>query len=416
VETVEVFQRLGLALAIGLLIGIERGWRERDKEDGRRTAGIRTYALIGLLGGLAGTLVPLAGPWPLALIGLAFGLVFGVFQWRETQAHAQFSVTSFIVGVLVYMLGAYASLGDITAAGGAAIAMLAVLASRSVLHEFVRRLTWPELRSAVILLAMSFLFLPMLPNEAVDPWQVLNPFKLWLMVVLIAAVSFMGYGAVRILGERRGLLYAAAAGALVSSTAVTLNYARIAAKSQNTGGFAAAICIAWLISVVRMTAVAVAVQPALFLTLAVPIGAAAGIFALAAFVYFKSGKQSAGAKSAVLSSPFNLVEVFGLGALVVAVILAAKYLEDVFGEAGLVPFAAISGALDVDPITLTAANMAGDSAKLHLATEIILVAGASNLMLKTAVAVVIGGWRFGMKLVVASVAVLAAGGAIFLLS
>src|SRR5882672_2009350 len=273
VDTGDVFKRLGLALAIGLLIGLERGWRERDLGDGGRAAGIRTFALIGLLGGLWGAMTPTLGPVPMAAAGLAFAAAFTLFEWRESVAQDDYSVTTTIAGFIVFALGAFAVLGNRAAAGAAAVAVVALLAARNSLHQFLKKLSWLELRSVVVLLTMTFVLLPVLPNRSIDPWDAINPYELWLLVVLIGAVSFAGYVAVRALGEQTGLVIGSAAGAIISSTTVTINTARLAAKSSGSETIlSVAILIAWMVSLMRMTAIAVALNPALFMYMAPPIG------------------------------------------------------------------------------------------------------------------------------------------------
>ena len=139
------------------MIGLDRGWRERDAKDGTRTAGIRTFTLIAFVGGIWGAMVPALGPWPLALAGLSVAIVFGAFQWRELNAEGQFSVTSVIVAMLAFSLGAMAVIGEEVVAVAAAVAATALLAARGRLHGLLRELTWPEIRSAFVLLAMTFL-------------------------------------------------------------------------------------------------------------------------------------------------------------------------------------------------------------------------------------------------------------------
>ena len=133
-----------------------------------------------------------------------------------------------VAGILTFALGAYAILGNEAVAVAVAVVMAVLLALREPLHSWVKAVTWPEIRSVLVLLAMSFLLLPILPDRAVDPWQVLNPAEIWLLAILIAAISFAGYVAVRVLGERRGVAVAAVAGGLASSTATTLSFARLA--------------------------------------------------------------------------------------------------------------------------------------------------------------------------------------------
>ena len=199
----ELFRRLAVALAIGLLIGLERGWQTREESDHQRTAGLRTFALTGLLGGICGLMSLVSSPFVLAAGLLAFTGALVTFSFLEAAAEKNFSVTGVVAGILTFVLGAYATLGNETVAVAAAVAMAILLALREPLHSWVRNVTWPEMRSVLVLLAMSFLLLPILPNRPVDPWQVLNPSEIWLLAILIAAVSFAGYIAVRVLGDRR---------------------------------------------------------------------------------------------------------------------------------------------------------------------------------------------------------------------
>ena len=414
-ETAELFQRLGLALAIGLLIGVERGWREREGGDGSRTAGIRTYALIGLLGGVWGAMVPALGTWPLAISGLGLAGAFAAFQWREGVAREDFSVTSVIAGLLSYALGAFAVLGNMSVAVAAGVAVTALLAARQNLHEFLRRLTWPELRSAILLLAMTFLLLPILPDRSIDPWGALNPHQLWLFGVLIAVLSFVGYVSVRVMGPRRGVATAAAAGALVSSTAVTLTNSQAVASAKGSANmFAAAICIAWMVSLARMSAVALVVNTALLVPLSAPMLSAIAVLGLAALYFYRRDGTNPKDNGLILSNPFELSTVLGFGALLGVVLIAAKFLSSAVGGIGLLALAGVSGTVDVDPVTLSAARLAGSSVTVYIAALAILVAAAANMTTKIVIAIVVGGTRFGLPLVVAGVLAAAAGGAAWL--
>lgn len=412
VDTLDLFQRLGLSLAIGLLIGLERGWRERDQGEGTRTAGIRTFALIGLLGGLWGAMTPALGPVPMAAAGLAFAVAFILFQWRESTARNDYSVTSTVVGLIVFALGAFAVLGNQAVAAGAGVATLALLAARTNLHEFLKKLTWPELRSAVVLLAMTFLLLPVLPNRTVDPWGAINPYELWLLTVMIAVLAFVGYVAVRLLGEHRGLMISAAAGAIVSSTTVTLNNSRLAAQGgSDNPTLSVAILTAWMVSLTRMTAIAVAVNPMLLTALGPPIGVALAVLALAAFLFRQFSKDEKAHAQTVFANPLDILFVLRFGALLSAIVVASRILSSTFGEGGVLVLAGISGFVDVDPITLSAARAAGASMTIGAAAQAIVLAAAANMVTKMAVTVLVGGIRFGAKLTLAGVVALASGAA-----
>lgn len=225
--------RLAAALAIGLLVGTERHWRERQEAAGRRTVGVRTFALTGLLGGVMAALAFLLGQNGGALLlGLGLAALLAAqlpFALREADAENKVSATSLVAALGTYSLGALAVLGDMAVAGAAAVAMTAILAARESLHGLMARITWAELRSALVLLSMTLLVMPLVPDEPISLLGGLNPAKIWRFAILLAAISYLGYLAVRLLGPERGLLFSGAAGGLVSSTAVTLANARAAA-------------------------------------------------------------------------------------------------------------------------------------------------------------------------------------------
>jgi len=363
-----------------------------------------------------GALTPLTGPIALGLAAVGFAGTFGFFQWREQVEKNDFSVTSAIVGMLTFALGVYAVLGDMTVAAAAGVAVTAFLVARSDLHEFLRRLTWPELRSAIVLLAMTVVALPLLPDRTVDPWNALNPYELWLLTVLIGVVSFMGYVAVRIAGERQGLLYAGLAGGLASSTAVTLTFSKQAAKAKPEvqRDFATGVAAAWMMSLIRMTVLAGIVAPPLVEKLALPVGAAVAALLLATIYLYRQPKGD-GSKLD-LGNPLDPLMVMRYGLLLAVIVTAAKLLTQHFGQAGLLSLAGLSGLADVDPITLSVAKMTGGVLMAPQAAQAILVAAGANLIVRMGLAIGLGGQRFGSTLAVAGTLALAAGAGAYVLT
>lgn len=415
-DTTELFQRLGLALAIGLLIGLERGWRERDAESGSRTAGIRTFTLIGALGGIWGAMTPVLGPVPLAAASFGFALAFAFFEWREAEAKGEFSITSTVAGYIAFGLGAYAVLGDQVVAAALGVTVVTLLAARAPLHRFVERLSWPELRSAILLLAMTFVVLPFLPNRTLDPWDAFNPYELWLITVVLAAISFAGYVAVRLLGERWGLLVSTVAGSFVSSTTVTVTNARLAAQSkpEKLPFLALTICIAWITSILRMSTLAVGINRALLTALLPSVVAATAVLGLAALYFYSRSEPDHDRAKTTFSNPLDLKFVLSLGALIAVIAVAAKAASEALGQAGLLAVAGLSGFADVDPVTVSSARLAGTSITLDHAAEAILLAAGANLVTKMS-AIWIGGWRFAAPVTAAgSLAILVGAAGLFL--
>ena len=417
----ELFRRLVVALSIGLLIGLERGWQTRQESDHQRTAGLRTFALTGLLGGICGLMSVVSSPIVLAAGLLAFTGALVLFSFLEATAEKNFSVTGVVAGMLTFVLGAYAMLGLETVAVAAAVAMAILLALREPLHSWLRTITWPEIRSVLVLLAMSFLLLPILPNRTIDPWQVLNPAEIWLLAILIATVSFAGYIAVRVLGDRKGIAVAAIAGGLASSTAATLSFARLTREHpESTRLLAGGILLAGVTMLARILVLAGLLKPELLASLIWPTVAAASVLLLSAALLLwgrSSGRSgSAGQPELQIKNPFDFGTVLWLAALIAVIMLAAKRMVGQVGNAGLFLLAAVSGIADVDALTLSMARLAGLQVAASDAANAILIAASVNTASKAAMAAFVGTAHLGRIVGSASVLTIAALGLTYLVS
>ena len=403
----ELFRRLAVALAIGLLIGLERGWQTREESDHQRTAGLRTFALTGLLGGICGLMSVVSAPIVLAAGLLAFTGALTTFSYLEANAEKNFSVTGVVAGILTFVLGAYATLGNETVAVAAAVAMAILLTLREPLHSWVRHVTWPEMRSVLVLLAMSFLLLPILPNRPVDPWNVLNPSEIWLFAILIAAVSFVGYVAVRVLGDRKGIAVAAIAGGMASSTATTLSFARLGRQHpESTHLLAGGVLLAGVTMLVRIIVLAGMLKPELIAVVLWPAVAATLMLLLGA-VALLWGRRGGATEHPQLQikNPFDLGTVLQLAGLIAIILLVAKAVASQAGSGGLFLLAAVSAIADVDALTLSMARLAGRQVASGDAATAILIAASVNTATKAAIAACVGGTRIGT--IVGSVSILA---------
>lgn len=407
----DLFQRLGLAIAVGAAVGVERHWRERDEPEGARTAGIRTFTLIGMTGGLAG-LIELAVK-ETAFSGLVVtGFLICItaiilrFGLMEAQAQKSFSATTVIAAVATFGLGTLSVIGDMVLASAGGAAMVAVLASREFLHGAIRKLTWLELRSAVILLAMTFVLLPLIPSEPLGPFGGVSPRNLVVLVIALASISFVGYVAVRMLGQGQGDLVAGAVGGLVSSTGTTLALARRSVDAGSSAGLAAGALVAGAVSLVRTVFLMLALSPSLGWSV-LPGLVAAALVMVTASLFFVRWREPAGAGD-LPANPFEIGSVIRMALLITAVAFLARAASQAFGDGGLYLVSVLSAFADVDAATVTIAGMA-DRLSPDVAVEAIGLAVVANIAAKALYAAGTGSRSFAAKVAVGSLLAVCAG-------
>ena len=412
-ETLELFQRLGVAIAIGFLIGLERGWKSRDEPEGNRAAGLRTFTLGGLLGGVWGALVVLRGNDGLVALALAFAVYSGVillFRYREAVTEQTFGATTVVAAMLAFALGAFAVAGDMAVAGAMGVAVAALLAFKDVLHGWVGRISWVELRSGLLLAAMTFILLPLLPNRTIDPWDTVNPFEMWLLTVMIAAISFAGYIAIKAVGDEAGIVMTGIAGGLASSTAVTVTLAEMAKEHpEKAAPLAAGALFASATMAARVLAVVAAVGAAVLPVIVLPIGLGGAALLGAAFYFLRQQKDGVERGRLKLTNPFELVTVLKFGLILTAITAATKILTQIGSGQGVYALAALSGIADVDAMTLSMSRLASDEAKVALAANAILIVVAVNTVAKAVIGWATGGAQFGKRMMAAAAVAIAIG-------
>ena len=392
------FLHLAIALAIGLLFGAERGWHQRSAPDGGRVAGVRTYGLLGLLGGAAGLL---AGEGGMLLLGLVFfGLAVTLTAGHVVEAlHTpDLSITSLTAGLLVFLLGALATRGEPGVAAASAVVATLLLSYKPTLHRWVDALERRELRAGILMLLITVVVLPVLPNRGFGPWQSLNPYAIWWMVILIAGISFIGYFAVRIAGTARGLLVTGLAGGLAASTAVTLQLSRVArGNGEAVPALASGVLLACGTMLPRMVLVASLLNRELLEFLAVPALAMALVVYLPILVYWRRARQARVDLPSPLKNPFEWRSALGFGGLLAVIMLLGEALRQSFGERGVIALAAASGVTDVDAITLSLARMSSGELAPSVAAFAMILAAAVNNATKGAMAWVLGGSALGIR-------------------
>ena len=386
--------QLAIALAIGLIIGMERGWESRESPAGLRIAGIRSFGLIGLLGGLSALLAAQFGVSVLVITFLGLALIIAVSYGVTAQNTQDFGITTELALLITFVLGALAGKGLASEAVAVAVVMTVLLGFKQELHKSLRHLDRRELIATLQLLLIAAVVLPLLPNRDLGPWSALNPRAIGLLVVLIAGISYVGYFAMRLLGARVGLLATAVLGALVSSTAVTVSFGRMARREQ--GNFAllgAGISLASGTMALRILVEVSLVNPALLPSLVPPVAVLAVVPLVAAGAIVIRTKSVETSAEVELKNPIELGAALGYGAVFAVLFILIQAMEAWFGNAGVYALSAISGITDVDAVSLSLAQATKGDLPLVVGTTGILIAAMVNTAVKALLATVIGGWK-----------------------
>lgn len=384
---------LALALAVGLLLGVERGWRLRDEEAGARVAGIRTFALLGLLGGLAGFAIG-SGGWGLAvtLIAGAVGALLIGYAAEIRRDHAV-SATSALAGIIALALGATATRGHLALASVGAGAAVILLASREPLHRAIRATSDTDMKALLRLVLVVFIVLPLLPDAAMGPFGALNPYRLWTVVVITVSISFVGYILIRWLGEQRGALLTAAVGALVSSTAVTVDVARRVRDGATAPGDQAGVAVASTIMLVRSLFLVAMLAPfalAPFARLVLP-GLLVSALASGLLLYLGGVHSADDAKDKI--KPPGLGMAFLFAGTVAVLAVASAWAQSIWGGDSGAILIAVGGLADIDAAIAAVGALPKGSLEVPVAALALAAPTLFNTLFKLALFVFMAGWR-----------------------
>jgi uncharacterized membrane protein (DUF4010 family) len=390
---------LGVAALIGLVIGIERQWSGHASGPQARFAGVRTFFMLGLIGGLSGLFVR-QGWTALAVVLLAAGaaLILVAYVSATRRPGADTDATTEVAALLVLALGVLAVQGHLALASG--IGALAVLALREkvALHNLVQRIGEEELRAAFQFAVMALVVLPLLPQGPFGPLGGVRPRALWAAVLLFSALSFAGYIARRIAGPRLGYPIAGLLGGLVSSTAATLHFSRLSRREPNLStplavGVLAACTVLLprvaIVSAILNPAVATALLPYLLPAAVVGVGVVAGGFVRRHPPQSETKYEE--------KSPLRLTVAMQMALALQATLLAMTFVRQTWGSTGVLASAAVLGLTDVDALVLSMTALGRSPDVAALGAKAIAVGILSNTALKLTLVLVLGGARFRLR-------------------
>jgi uncharacterized membrane protein (DUF4010 family) len=381
----DLFLRYGISLAIGILVGMQREFASGG-DGGELPAGVRTFGLIALLGcgsahvsRLMESVIPLgAGFASLAALLTCTYLT----QIRRGKA----GLTTEIAAAVTFLGGALALEGQLRLAGALGVVTTLLLSLKLELHALARKLTQEDVFATLKFAVLGVVVLPLLPNRAYlqPPFDLINPFKIGLFVVLMLGVEFVGYVLAKLMGARRGIGLMGILGGLVSSTAVTLGFTqRSRREPAHSGSLALAILASWCVMLGRTLTVVWLLNPDVLREswgpLAAALAAGAG-FCL--FLYFRH-RQAAEAEAAPFTNPFELGPALRFGLLFVVILVLSRWAQTAFGAPGMYLSSFTAGLLDVDAVSFSMTRMAGDGAvAASAAANAVLLASLANTLLK----------------------------------
>lgn len=379
----DLFYRFGTALVLGILIGMERE-RAAELRDIKIFAGVRTMALIALIGCVGGLITDITNsPWPLVAVILSIGTMC-VAAYAITKGNGS---TSEVAAFLAMLCGVLCYFEYYSVAAAIAVVTTGLLSFKREMHNIARNLSSQDLYSTLKFAAITVIILPILPDRSFGPppFDALNPYKIWLMVVFISAISFLGYILMKLVNVRHGIALTGLLGGLVSSTAVSLSFGRRSKEEPELSPhFAIAITIAWSIMFLRVLVQIAALNMPLLNILWIPLLAGAVVLAAYATIIFMRRKDD-NTQEVSLVNPFELRPALTFGAIYAIILLVSRAAQLYFGEIGIYISSIFAGLADVNAITLSMAELSrGESGlSLDVAAEAVILAVLSNTIVRT---------------------------------
>ncbi|HWQ21087.1 MAG TPA: MgtC/SapB family protein [Methanotrichaceae archaeon] len=403
-----------ISMLIGALVGTERQRRLVEAKV-LGVAGLRTFTLISLLGTLSAYIAQRYDP---NILVVAFGSMavlvgFGYYA-AASRARGIIDFTSAVAAVLTFALGVLCiSQDSIQLAVALAVLITWVLATRKITHHYVEEISETDILDTLKMAIVALVIYPLLPDETLDPFNVLNPRRIWLMVVLVSLIGYAGYLLMRMLGTQRGLSLTGFLGGLVSSTAVTTTMAsQVRSDRSLTASSAFATVIASCTMFPRMLFIVLVVNRDLVLLILPSMGLMALTGIVLAYVLLWKNNYAGPAdehKDVVLKDPFRLIPALTFGAFFAIILLASKIGSIYFGNAGAYAAGVISGLADVDAITLSMATLANTAIAPGIAATSIVLAAMTNTMVKLIIAYLLGTREFGNKVAMIFLPMIAVG-------
>lgn len=369
-----------ISLGIGLILGLEREYDKLKEENG--FAGIRTFPIVAILGFSLGSLTKLFTPWLLIISLGAFILFLGFTHFSKKQQEHRQGVTTNLALIITFVLGIMVAVEYYRNAVATAVIIVTLLSLKTRFRSLISNITSEELFAFIKFSIIALLILPFLPNKEYGLNNLLNPFEIGSIIVIVSFLNFIGYFLVKFVGSKKGIILTAILGGLISSTAVAWNYASRSKESPALSKkYSAGIIVASAIMFPRLALLAYMFNSAILEYLVFPFGLLTFLCIIATILLIRKddNKPDTDIK---LGNPLNVLNAIGFGVVYVVILYAVFYSEKILGESGLYYSALIAGLADTDAITISMAKFSLEGEKLKLASLVIILATMSNMLVK----------------------------------
>lgn len=383
-----------VGISLGALIGLVRQWSDEIQEkETESTAGIRTFSLWSVLGFLAAYIHQEHAAFFFPVSFATFGILLIATNYIDRHHQKAFGLTSSSAAILTFLVGALVYWQQIQPAIAITVTIGILLVSKPFVHRWTTRLTNEDMQSLLQFLVVTGLILPLVPNKGYGPLEAFNPYSIWLMVVLISGLGFVGYVAVRLLGTRAGIIVTGLAGGLASSTATTLALTRNSRDTPDISRtLAAGIVIANTVMIGRLAVIVLAINQNLFMQILMPLLIMAVPTSLyLGWKFLISRSSSKEVELPQLGNPLSLKLAIKFALLYGIVVFLIKAVGTWGDGSGFYPVVFLSGLTDVDAIALSLANeQNAASLDLKLAASGIVIAALANTLFKTVLGTALG--------------------------
>jgi uncharacterized membrane protein (DUF4010 family) len=389
----EPWWRFGAAILIGALVGLEREFVQQRKGE-PDFAGIRTFSLMALLGAVTAFVTEQHGILPFVVVYAGLALLVWVSYLGDVYRGREEGITTEVAALLVPLLGAMVVWDLAELAVALSVITALVLSLKPRLHNIARRMSTQDLWATLEFALIAAVVLPLLPDRTFGPLNVLNPYEIWLLVVFVSGIGFLGYVLMKVLGAEKGIGLTGLLGGLASSTATTLSFAGRSKKTPAlSAAFGSAIVLASTMMFFRVLIEVLVVYQPLTGSVMLPVGAMflTGWIVFAILWRREQSTELSNQGAVELTNPLNLSTAIKFGLLFAVILMVTKAADSFFGTVGLYVASVITGLTDVDSITLSVSELAAtDQIGHRVATVAIILAVLTNTISKAALALALG--------------------------